>query len=52
MTPLYLGRTGSFVQTVRDMDQAGVEQQIEALCAVFEETKEHAVNNWNQGGVS
>ncbi len=46
LTPLYLGRTASFIVTVRDMGQAEVEQQIEHMCKAFEESKDHLINNW------
>jgi glycosyltransferase involved in cell wall biosynthesis len=46
LTPLYLGKTASFVLEVEDKDQDEAEEAIERLCLEFEENKEHLVNNW------
>ena len=46
LTPLYLARTASFVNEVRDLDQDGSEQVIETLCREFEEQKAYLVANW------
>ncbi len=46
LTPLYLGKTASFVMEVRDKGQAEAEAEIEKLCLEFEEGKGHLVNNW------
>ncbi len=46
LTPLYLGRTASFVNEVRDLDQEGSEQVIEALCREFEQNKSYLAANW------
>ncbi|MDH4162640.1 MAG: glycosyltransferase [Nitrospirota bacterium] len=46
LTPLYLGRTASFVLEMRDADQAGAEAEIERLCEEFEKNKVHLQNNW------
>ena len=46
LTPLYLGRTASFVNEVRDLDQEGSEQVIEALCQEFEAQKSYLAVNW------
>ena len=46
LTPLYLGRTASFVLEMRDVDQAGAEAEIERLCDEFEKNKDHLLNNW------
>jgi glycosyltransferase involved in cell wall biosynthesis len=46
LTPLYLGRTASFVLEMRDADQNGAEEEIERLCEEFEKNKEYLTNNW------
>lgn len=46
LTPLYLGRTASFVLEMRDTDQSGAEEEIEQLCEEFEKNKEYLLNNW------
>ena len=46
LTPLYLARTASFVNEVRDLDQEGAEQVIESLCQEFERGKDHLLKNW------
>ncbi len=46
LTPLYLGKTASFVVEVRDLGQSEAEAEIEKLCVEFEKNKDHLVNNW------
>jgi glycosyltransferase involved in cell wall biosynthesis len=46
LTPLYLGKTASFVMEMRDKGQQDAEAEIEKLCLEFEQGKEHLVNNW------
>ena len=46
LTPLYLGRTASFVLEMRDADQSGAEEEIERLCEEFERNKDYLLNNW------
>ncbi len=46
LTPLYLGKTASFVMEVRDKSQGEAEAEIEKLCMEFEENKDHLSNNW------
>jgi len=46
LTPLYLGRTASFVLEMRDADQNGAEEEIERLCEEFEKNKDYLLNNW------
>ncbi len=46
ITPLYLGKTASFIMEVQNMDQAGAEAEIERLCEEFENKKDSLVNNW------
>ena len=45
LTPLYLGRTASFVVDTRESGAADVEKKIEGLCARFEEKKAFLVRN-------
>ncbi|MGH9580085.1 MAG: cell wall biosynthesis glycosyltransferase [Terriglobales bacterium] len=47
LVPLYLGRTASFVNEVREMNAVEVEERIEQLCRVFEEEKPSLVERWN-----
>ena len=46
LTPLYLGRTASFILEVEPMDQAGAEAEIEKLCSAFEQNKDYLVTSW------
>lgn len=46
LTPLYLGKTASFVMEVEDRGQEESEGEIEKLCMEFEQSKEHLINNW------
>ena len=46
LTPLYLGRTASFVMETRDSDPEGVERIIEKLCLEFESQKHYLVERW------
>jgi glucosylglycerate synthase len=46
LTPLYLGRTASFVLEMRDADQNDAEAEIERLCEEFEKNKDYLRNNW------
>jgi glycosyltransferase involved in cell wall biosynthesis len=52
LTPLYIGKTASFVMEARDMDQAGAEAEIEKLCMEFENQKDYLATHWKQGGVT
>jgi glycosyltransferase involved in cell wall biosynthesis len=45
-TPLYIGRTGSFVLETLQSDAGEVEKKIEQLCRVFESKKSFLVDNW------
>ncbi|MBI4378574.1 MAG: glycosyl transferase family 2 [Nitrospinae bacterium] len=47
LTPLYIGRTASFVKETRDSDAIEVEGKIERLCGVFEERKTFLIKKWN-----
>jgi len=46
MTPLYIGKTASFIITVKDMGQQEAEAEIEKLCMEFENTKVYLASNW------
>jgi glycosyltransferase involved in cell wall biosynthesis len=46
LTPLYLGKTASFVMETENMEQVEAESEIEKLCKEFENTKEHLINSW------
>lgn len=46
LTPLYIGRTASFVIETWDSDASEVEEKIEKLCKVFEDKKSFFLENW------
>lgn len=46
LTPLYLGKTASFIKEVADKGQDEAEQEIEKLCVAFEENKEYLMRSW------
>lgn len=48
MTPLYLGRTASFVMDTSSSSAAEVENQIELLCLEFENSKPYLVECWGK----
>jgi glycosyltransferase involved in cell wall biosynthesis len=52
LTPLYIGKTASFVMEVQDMGQDEAEAEIENLCMEFENQKDYLVTSWKQGGVT
>ncbi|MCL4474900.1 MAG: glycosyltransferase [Nitrospirae bacterium] len=53
LTPLYIGRTASFVVETSESDAPEVEKKIERLCRMFEEKKSFLAKNWeNRGGLS
>jgi glucosylglycerate synthase len=47
MTPLYVGKTASFILEAKDMMQQDAEAEIEKLCVEFENSKDYLVSNWN-----
>jgi glycosyltransferase involved in cell wall biosynthesis len=47
MTPLYVGKTASFILQVRDMAQHEADAEIEKLCMEFENNKDYLASNWN-----
>jgi hypothetical protein len=46
LTPLYLGRTASFVYATQGLTSMEAEQKIEALCHTFERMKPYLVERW------
>jgi glycosyltransferase involved in cell wall biosynthesis len=48
MTPLYLGRTASFVMETCDSSAAEVENRIELLCLEFENLKSYLTECWEK----
>jgi hypothetical protein len=46
LTPLYIGRTASFVIETRESGAEEVENKIEGLSRLFEEKKNHLIENW------
>jgi glucosylglycerate synthase len=46
MTPLYVGKTASFIIEAKDMMQQDAEAEIEKLCIEFENSKDYLVSNW------
>ncbi len=47
-TPLYLGRTASFVLDTQGLTSAEAEGRIETLCQAFEKDKSYLVARWNE----
>ncbi|HSB05739.1 MAG TPA: glycosyltransferase [Thermodesulfobacteriota bacterium] len=48
MIPLYLGRVAAFVKENWESSAAEVEEKIESLCRVFEETKPYLIERWGR----
>lgn len=46
LTPLYIGRTASFVLETWQSNAEEVEEKIENLCKVFEDKKDLLINKW------
>ena len=46
LTPLYLGKTASFILEVEQMGQQEAEAEIEKLCQEFENGKEYLIASW------
>ena len=46
LTPLYLGKTASFILEAEHMDAHEAEAEIEKLCTEFESSKPYLVTNW------
>ncbi len=49
LTPLYLGRTASWVNQAASFDSAQVEAELDALCVRFETFKPQFVAAWREG---
>ncbi|MDA8242444.1 MAG: glycosyltransferase [Nitrospiraceae bacterium] len=47
LTPLYIGRTASFVKETWESGASEVEEKIEGLCRTFEEKKSFIVEKWD-----
>ncbi len=50
LTPLYIGKTASFVAETAGSDPSEVEDKIERLCRIFEEKKPFLITSWNNTG--
>ena len=46
LTPLYLGRTASFVHATQGLTSTEAEEKIEALCLTFERMKAYLLEHW------
>jgi hypothetical protein len=46
LTPLYIGRTASFVLETRESESEAVEEKIEALCQIYEAKKPQLLKSW------
>lgn len=47
LTPLYIGKTASFVIETLESSASDVEEKIEKLCMCFEKEKKFLITNWN-----
>jgi len=47
LTPLYIGKTASFVIETLESSASDVEEKIDRLCVCFEKEKRFLVTNWN-----
>ena len=50
LTPLYLGRTATFVLETQGLTSAEAETRIEALCQTFNDLKPYLVERWGGSG--
>ncbi len=48
LTPLYLGRTASFVLETQGLTSLEAEDRIETLCQAFEDNKPYLVDRWTR----
>ncbi len=46
MTPLYVGKTASFILQAKDMGQQEADAEIEKLCMEFESRKDYLATSW------
>ncbi len=51
LTPLYLGRTASWVNEAADYGAEQVEQALDSLCGTFERLKPQLVTAWQEGRI-
>lgn len=47
LTPLYLGRTASFIIEMWDSNAEEVEQRLDKLCRAFEKEKSNIIDHWS-----
>lgn len=47
LTPLYLGRTATFVLETQGLTSAEAERRVEQLCLAFEERKSYLIDRWS-----
>ena len=52
MTPLYLGRTASFVLETQGLTSREAEQRVEVLCQTFERLKPYLMAKWRRQPVN
>jgi len=52
LTPLYLGRTATFVLETQALTSGEAEGRVEALCQAFEQRKPYLVERWNESDKS
>jgi hypothetical protein len=52
LTPLYLGRTASWVRQAAPYGAAEVEHELNALCERFEERKPYLLDRWQNGRIA
>ncbi|PWB58467.1 MAG: glycosyl transferase family 2 [Nitrosomonadales bacterium] len=48
LTPLYIGKTASFILAAKDMEGHEAEAEIEKLCMEFENSKDYLVTSWKK----
>lgn len=51
LTPLYLGRTASFVIETQGLTSPEAEHRVEGLCQAFEKEKPYLLGRWTGGGI-
>ena len=49
LTPLYLGRTASFVLETQGLTTSEAEERVDSLCRTFEKEKSYLVEQWKKG---
>jgi hypothetical protein len=48
VTPLYLGRVASFINSTRDMTTEQAEQVVEEQAQLFEDQKDYLIRVWDE----